>query len=259
MAEICIGTSGFSYDEWKGEFYPSDMTKNDFLKYYSLHFSILELNYSYYRVPEARFSEQMVEKTNGKVEFVVKAFRKMTHEISGDSIKYIVPLFLQGIAPFAEAKKLGTILLQFPQSFHYTPKNRLYLGSLLEAISPLPISVEFRQKEWLKKSVYDTLKKRGVGFVSVDEPNLPSLIPPVTIHTSDLGYIRFHGRNKKKWYGTDSRERHDYLYSEEEIKEWLPKIEELSKKTEKLFVFFNNHAKAQAVTNARMLIKLLES
>jgi uncharacterized protein YecE (DUF72 family) len=128
---------------------------------------------------------------------------------------------------------------------------------LIEALSPAPVSIEFRQKEWLKDSVFETLRELGGGFVCVDEPPLPSLIPPVVINTSDQGYIRFHGRNKKDWYGTDSRRRYDYLYSEDELKEWVPKIRDLADKTKKLFVFFNNHAKAQAVTNARMLINLL--
>ena len=91
----------------------------------------------------------------------------------------------------------------------------------------------------------------------MDEPPLPSLIPPLVINTSKSGYIRFHGRNKKKWYGTDARTRYDYLYSEDELKEWVPKIRELAERTEKLFIFFNNHARAQAITNAKMLINLL--
>ena len=70
-------------------------------------------------------------------------------------------------------------------------------------------------------------------------------------------YVRFHGRNKKNWYGTDSRSRYDYLYSENELVEWVPKIKELAERTKKIFIFFNNHAKAQAITNAKMLISLI--
>ncbi|MFC1819514.1 DUF72 domain-containing protein [Thermodesulfobacteriota bacterium] len=85
-----------------------------------------------------------------------------------------------------------------------------------------------------------------------------ALIPSVVINTSDSGYVRFHGRNKRDWYGTDSRTRYDYLYSEDELNEWVLKIRELAERTKKVFVFFNNHAKAQAITNAKMLINLLE-
>ena len=257
MSEILIGTSGFSYDDWKEEFYPPDMAKKDFLEFYAEHFRVLELNFSYYRIPDSSQSRQMITKSGGKLEFVIKAYRQMTHEISENSLTEILPKFMEGISPFVDAGRLGVILLQFPQSFHYVPENRLYLKSLIETLSPSPVSIEFRQREWLKESVYETLRELGAGFVCVDEPPLPSLIPPVVINTSNSGYIRFHGRNSKKWYGTDSRTRYDYLYSEDELKAWVPKIRELAKRTEKLFVFFNNHAKAQAITNAKMLINLL--
>jgi len=257
MSRILIGTSGFSYDDWRGEFYPLGMNNKDFLEFYALHFKILELNFSYYRIPDADQSRQMIEKSGGKLEFVVKAFRQMTHEISDNSLTDVLTLFMDGVSPFIEAGRLGTILLQFPQSFHYVPENRIYLKSLIESLLPCPISVEFRQKEWLKDSVYKTLEDLGAGFVCVDEPPLPSLIPPVIVSTSDWGYIRFHGRNSSDWYGTDSRTRYDYLYSEEELKAWVPKIRDLAGRTKKLFVFFNNHAKAQAITNAKMLINLL--
>lgn len=257
MSEILIGTSGFSYDDWKGEFYPEDAARGEYLGYYADRFKTLELNFSYYKIPDAGQSGQMLERSGGRLEFVIKAFRGLTHEVSGSSIKEILPLFVKGISPFVEENRLGAILLQFPQAFHYTRDNRFYLKSLIEAMSPLPVAVEFRQREWLKESVYKTLHDLGAAFVCVDEPLLPSLMPPVVISTSDTGYIRFHGRNSKAWYGTDSRTRYDYLYSDEELREWTPRIRELADKTEKLFVFFNNHANAQAVTNAKMLINLL--
>ena len=118
--------------------------------------------------------------------------------------------------------QIAAILLQFPQSFRYHPESRIYLESLIRGFSPL----------------------RG-------------LLPPVVLATSNIGYIRFHGRNRSKWYSGDSKERYDYLYSEDELKEWLPKIHKLSEQTEKVFIFFNNHRKGQAITNARMMIGLL--
>ena len=148
MPSILIGTSGFSYDDWRGEFYPQDMNNKDFLEFYSLHFKIIELNFSYYRIPEADQSRQMLEKSGGRLAFVVKAFRQMTHDISACSLADILTLFMEGISPFMDAGRLGTILLQFPQSFHYVPENRIYLKSLIESLLPYPVSVEFRQKEW---------------------------------------------------------------------------------------------------------------
>ena len=257
MHRILIGTSGFSYNDWKGEFYPHEMVQKDFLEYYSHHFNAIELNFSYYKIPDAINTGKLVDRSGGRLEFVVKAFRGMTHEISGKSLTHTLPLFIKGLGPVIEAERLGAILLQFPQSFHYTTENRIYLKSLINELGHLPLAVEFRQKEWFKDSVFSAMEELGACFVCVDEPDLPSLLPPVALNTSSLGYIRFHGRNKKGWYGTDSRTRYDYLYSEAELKEWIPRIRDLASKTEKLYLFFNNHAKAQAVNNAKMLIKLL--
>lgn len=258
MSNIMIGTSGYSYDDWKGNFYPDKCRQTDFLEYYSRHFEVLELNFSYYRIPDAGQCTRMINNSGGRVEFVIKAFRQLTHDISKTSITETAPLFIKGISPFVESGNLGAVLLQFPQSFHYTTENRIYLKALIDRLRPLPISVEFRQKEWLRDSVYETLNSLGVGFVCVDEPRMPSLIPPIVISTSSQGYVRFHGRNSEKWYGTDSTSRYDYLYSKDELMEWLPKILKLAEKTEKMYVFFNNHAKAQAITNAKMLINLLK-
>jgi uncharacterized protein YecE (DUF72 family) len=258
MSRILVGTSGFYYRDWQGVFYPQTVKKEAYLSFYAEHFQALELNFSYYRIPSARQSEQMLEKAKGRLEFVVKAYREITHEISPRSVHEILPQFMEGISPFFEAGKLGAILLQFPQAFRYLPHTRRYLGSLLESLTAYPVSVEFRHQEWLKSSVYQSLEELNTGLVCVDEPSLPSLVPPTVTATSRIGYIRFHGRNKKNWYKGDSISRYDYLYSEEEIKEWLPKINELASKTEKCFVFFNNHTKSQAVTNAKMLLKLLK-
>lgn len=258
MGDILIGTSGFYYNDWKGVFYPDNLTPSEYLSYYSGRFSALELNFSYYKIPDARQSRQMLEKSGGKIQFAIKAFRQLTHEISDRSISEVLPFFLKGISPFVEENRLGALLLQFPQSFHYTVENRFYLKSLIEALSPLPVAVEFRHKEWLRDSVYLALEDERAAFVCVDEPLLPSLMPPTVISTSDTGYIRFHGRNKRNWYGTDSRTRYDYLYSEDELMEWVPRIRILTERTKKMFIFFNNHAKAQAIKNAGMLINLLD-
>jgi uncharacterized protein YecE (DUF72 family) len=257
VADILVGTSGFFYKDWAGGFYPGDMPADEYLSFYAGRFNALELNFSYYRMPEEEQSARMLEKSDGRVEFTIKAGRQLTHEITENSITVFLPLFLKGISPFIQEDRLGAVLLQFPQSFHYTPENRFYLKSLIDAMSYLPVAVEFRQREWLRDSVYRTLEDLGAAFVCVDEPPLPSLVPPVAIATSDIGYIRFHGRKKKDWYGTDSMARYDYLYSEAELKEWTPRILSLAKKTKKLFVFFNNHARSQAPANARMLINLL--
>ena len=141
MTEILIGTSGFYYEDWVGPFYPPAMAKKDFLAFYSEAFSVLELNFTYYRLPKASQAEQMIDRSGGGLTFVVKAHRGLTHEISDISLKETLSLFLEGISPFMEKGSLGAVLLQFPQSFHYTTKNRIsqtfkMLISIITSIDP---------------------------------------------------------------------------------------------------------------------------
>ena len=258
MTQIFVGTSGFSYSDWRNSFYPPHLRASDFLAFYSKEFQIVELNFSYYRIPEPANFIQMIERSEHKLQFVVKAFGGLTHTITDQSLPVILPTFKNSLSPLWEHNKLGAVLLQFPQRFHYTSKSRIYLKSLIEGLRPLPLCIEFRQREWLKESVFKKLREMNAAFACVDQPALKGLMPPVAMATSDIGYVRFHGRNREKWYSGDSRERYDYLYTENELKEWLPRINDLSKNTEKTFIFFNNHSQAQAIKNARMMIRLLE-
>jgi uncharacterized protein YecE (DUF72 family) len=188
----------------------------------------------------------MPEKSGHRVEFVIKAFKALTHEITDQSIPDVLPQFKEAITPFFQSNTLGAVLVQLPQSFHYTPSSQVYLQSLIKGFNPAPVCVEFRQREWLKDSVYAALKHLNPGFVCVDEPPLRGLFPPVAVATSDIDYIQFHGRDRSQWYAGDSKERYDYLYSEDELTTWLPKIDTLAEQTEKVFIFFNNHKNAQA-------------
>ena len=99
-----------------------------------------------------------------------------------------------------DAGRLAAVLLQFPYSFAYTPESRSRLASLCGKLEGLPLAVEFRKSEWLKEQVFEGLRQRGVSLVSVDEPDLPKLLPPVTETTGRFGYVRFHGRNKQAWW-----------------------------------------------------------
>ncbi len=101
------------------------------------------------------------------------------------------------------------------------------------------------------------MQKQDIAFTCLDEPDLPKLIRPSEVVTAHFGYIRFHGRNKKEWWAGDNRTRYDYLYSDQELQEWLPRIQHMTRKAETLFVFFNNHWKGQAVLNAGRLKELL--
>jgi uncharacterized protein YecE (DUF72 family) len=253
---ILVGTSGFSYADWVGPFYPPHLKKADFLSYYSQHFRACELNFSYYRVPTARSLERMAEKSNGQVEFVVKANQEMTH--TREDNQGVFEAFQEALQPLADRQVLGGVLAQFPYSFHNTQENRAYLSQFRERLPDVPLIVEFRNRKWIKEATFNLLQKLGWGFCCVDEPSLRGLLPPVAVATSAIGYVRFHGRNRAKWWQHDDpAERYDYLYTESELREWVPRIHSLAQRTDKVYVFTNNHRRGQAAKNASQLQAML--
>jgi uncharacterized protein YecE (DUF72 family) len=253
---IYLGTSGFSYKDWVGVFYPAGMPSGGWLTYYSREFKTCEINSTYYALPTVAVIKSMVAKTGKDFLFVIKANQEMTHQRE-DSAK-ICEAFRQILEPVIEASKLGCILAQFPYSFDYNKGNWEYLAQLRKYLEGLPLVVEFRNARWLKVDVFQWLRQQDMGFCCVDEPQLPNLLPPIAEATSKIGYVRFHGRNMEKWWQHEQAyERYDYTYKPEELNEWLPKIKKLAGITEKTFVFANNHWRGQSINTIRQLQTML--
>ena len=251
---IRIGTSGFSYDDWLGPVYPAGLPARDQLAFYAREFSTVELNVTYYRVPDARTVEGWVRKTPDDFLFAVKAYQGLTHERAAPDFAG----FVSALQPLTESGKLGCVLAQFPYSFHPIPESRDYLRHLRDGLDTLPVVVEFRNAGWMSPRTFDLLRSLGLGFCSVDEPRLTGLMPPVAVATGPVAYVRFHGRNAAKWYAhAEAWERYDYTYSLDELREWTPKLRELDAEAPLTLVFFNNHFQGQAVKGARDLGQLL--
>ncbi len=256
---IYVGTCGFSYDDWRDVIYSRDLKKGEFLYRYSSEFGALELNTTYYRLPDRSFLEKLGEKTPDGFKFFVKVFRGVTHEIS-DATPSQIEKFLDALTPLAGRNKLGGILVQFPYSFHCNQQNIEYLQRLLGSVGDVNTVVEFRNRVWFSERIFSILKDLGAGFCAVDEPRLKGLLPPDAVVTSSrLGYVRFHGRNAEKWWHhEEASERYDYLYSEEELTEWRDKILEMAARARDVYVMFNNHRGGKAVVNARQMKTLLK-
>jgi uncharacterized protein YecE (DUF72 family) len=255
---IRIGTSGYSYDDWVGPFYPNELAKSDRLFFYAREFDTTELNFSYYRQPTLWILERIAAKVPPGFVFTIKAFRGITHEREDNEDEFAT--FAQALKPLLEQEKLGCILAQFPYSFHARPENRDYLRRVRELFGDLPVVVELRNRAWISSETFELLRENHLGFCCVDEPRLKGLLPPVAEATAPVAYVRFHGRNAAKWWQHDEAwERYDYTYSDEELEEWVPKIQKLEQRAETTFLFANNHWQGQAVGTARQLKMLLES
>lgn len=254
---IYVGTSGFSYEDWVGPYYPASLSKNDWLTFYAKEFNTLEVNYTYYRMPTAKTLAGMARKTPSEFLFTIKTPQEMTHTREAEPALFAQ--FIEALKPLRDEKKFGAVLAQFPHSFHYTPDNLAYLKAFRERLPDLPVIIEFRDAQWLNAKTFTFLREQQLGFCCVDEPRLKGLLPPIAEATSQVAYVRFHGRNAAKWWEhAQAYERYDYTYPKAELEEWTPQIQKLNQLAETVFVFANNHYRAQGIDTARQLRLLLE-
>ncbi len=251
---IKIGTSGFSYPDWVGPVYPPHLPAREHLAFYAAEFPTVEINMTYYRLPDRRTVEGWIRRTPDDFLFSVKAFQGLTHEREQPDFA----AFVAAVHPLVEAQRLACVLAQFPYSFHPDPANRAYLGRLRDGLADLPVVVEFRDAAWVRESTFELLRGLNLGFCSVDEPRLPGLMPPVAVATGPVAYVRFHGRNAARWYDhQEAWQRYDYAYSLDELREWVPRLRQLDRAAPLTLVYFNNHHNGQAVRSARDLGQLL--
>ena len=257
---IVCGTSGYDYPEWRGVFYPQNLPRPDFLSFYAQHFSALEVNFTFYQMPSESHLRSMMNRSGGKMLFSIKAPQTLTHD-PGPDWKNDASLFRAALLPLVNGGVLSAVLFQFPQSFHYEDANRLYLAQLLAAFPQYPAVVEFRHNSWITERVLAGLDARGAGICMTDMPaksSLPHFTRPAV--TGGTGYFRYHGRNSDTWYassGGNGSSRYDYAYTEQELAETVPLIEDLAGRSKITLVFFNNHPKGNAAKNAEQMQEIV--
>jgi uncharacterized protein YecE (DUF72 family) len=258
---LFVGTCGYSYTEWvDAGFYPPGTKSGKMLPLYARHFSIIELNYTWYQMPKAEAIDRQRQLVPPGYLFIAKLTRNLTHEIDPQEWPDYADRYRDGVSPLVQAGQLTAVLIQLPPSFNRTEHNRKYLAALLDKLHGLPLAIEFRHRSWACDRVFAELEHRRVTLVSVDEPDLPGLFPALDVVTNpDLFYVRFHGRNAKGWRSGKMQQQFDYNYSDDELREWIEeKIEHMSNKARKGVLFFNNHVRAQAPENALRMAELLK-
>jgi uncharacterized protein YecE (DUF72 family) len=166
--------------------------------------------------------------------------------------------FLASLEPLRSSGKLGGILMQLPQYVVFKESSFEYLEWAREQLANDEMLVEFRHRSWLddanRAETLSFLERIGATYVTVDAPKseeAKNLVPTVPAVTSETAYVRFHGRNLTTWNkrGGSAAERFDYLYSEQELAEWVPTLRELAGESEQAFALFNNNATAQDPRN----------
>ena len=226
------------------------------------------------------------ERSEGRLNFSVKANRLLTHEI-GTDWQTVAKDFKAALEPLNEKERLSAVLFQLPESFHYTNDNRIYLAKLIAEFEGFPVMVEFRHKEWIRESVFEGLEKRKAGIVFCDMPQLKNLPDGTVMGTPFIGenaYIRLHGRNEGAWYAhapkaqtsiisahangakatytaretSNGSDRYCYDYSDEELAQFVPIIKAAGREGKKVQVYFNNHPNGSGAKNAISLKKMIE-
>ena len=300
-ATIRIGTCSWADESLSKHWYPKGVSARARLEYYAQHFDTVEVDSTYYRLPAEEMVAGWAERTPPGFVMHVKAFGLMTrHPVKAETLppdlREAVPVdergrvdrpprevrgevfrrFLEALEPLRSAGKLGGILFQLPPYVVFKPASLEYLEWARAQVGGDAMLVEFRHRSWLEEEnraeTLSFLESLPATHVIVDAPRSDTarnLVPTVPALTSPTAYVRFHGRNLGTWNkrGGSAAERFDYLYSEDELHEWVEPLRELSQQAEAAYALFNNNASspgprggrvAQAATNAVDLRKLLD-
>lgn len=256
---VYIGTSGYSYPDWRGIYYPAGLKSGDWLSFYAQEFNAVEINSTFYRIPTATSLVAMAHKVPAHFRFTLKVPQQLTHERRREPKLW--QSFYDALTPLRNQGKLGCVLAQFPTSFVDSLANREFLQDVRAGLQDLPTVVEFRHASWAKPEVFHLLRALQLGFCWVDSPGVNRrdprcavLLPPVAVATSGIVYLRMHGRNQAQWWEhTHAYERYDYSYTEAELQEWVPRLQAEHLGSHTVFVFANNCYRSQSIDAARLL------
>ena len=293
--EVRFGTASWTDPTMTvpGVFYPKGISNaEERLRFYAGQFPVVEVDATYYVLPNKRTAESWVERTPRDFVFDIKAHALMTgqptevsrlpkairEELRGDPaekkriyrkdlptelLDAVYAQFREALEPLVGAGKLGAVFVQFPKWVFPSNEARELILETKQRLD-LPIAVEFRHGSWFnEKNAERTVKflqDNKIPYVAVDEPGFKSSVPPVVIATNDdLAVFRFHGRNEESWEKKDipPSERFRYLYDEDELADWTPKIATVAKQTKQTHVVYNNCYSNYGTTNAREAARLL--
>jgi uncharacterized protein YecE (DUF72 family) len=274
--------------------YPASIrTAADRLRYYSGQFDTVEVDSSFYGLPTPDTASSWAERTPPDFTFHIKAFAMMTrHGVRPEQLpaplrarhvydldrqgrivhpspslrEEVFELFTSALEPLIAQGKLGLILMQFPPYFVANEANRDYVSYSAGLLAPLRVAVEFRHASWLlaeaATETLDLLTDLGATYVCVDEPRVEAanVLPPLAAVTADTAYVRFHGRNSATWNARagSAAERFRYLYSLDELEEWVEPVRHLTERATTTYLMFNNCFADYAPKNAQQMLTLFD-
>jgi len=236
-----IGTSGWNYDHWAGPFYPEDLSQDEWLEFYMQHFTTVEINNSFYQLPDEKTLQSWYDQTPDDFTFAVKASRYITHMKKLKEPKESLQNFLDRVSLLQD--KLGIILFQLPPNWNFNEERlRSFLGLLPDNYN---YTMEFRDKSWINETTYEILHENNIAFCIYE---LAGYVSPMEV-TADTVYIRLHGPSENKYQGK---------YDSETLHDWAESIREWTENGKEVYCYFDNDQSGYATMNAERLQKLLD-
>jgi uncharacterized protein YecE (DUF72 family) len=245
MDKILLGCSGWSYKEWIGPFYKTE--KESMLKAYSEVFRTAEINSTFYAYPSEGTVLGWLKYTKPGFVYTAKLPKLITHKKKLNlelDTEEDVKRFCELMQPLQLNGKLGCILIQMPPGIKFGIKPLEDFFRILP--TEFRFAIEFRDLSWLREETWSLLEKYRIAYTIVDEP----LLPPEVRVTTDIAYIRWHGKGERPWY--------NYCYEKKELEPWISKVKETAKKSERVYGYFNNHFHGYAVKNCLETIEMLD-
>ncbi len=248
--DLWIGTSGYSYPDWVGGFYPAGTCPNRMLAYYSRRFPLVELNFTFYRPPTPEMLAKLAAQTPDGFQFLVKLPQSISHERSPRDLDG----FRRAVLALRRLGRLSGLLCQLPQSAHDDRPARAWIETVGRALGDLNLAVEFRHRSWAGAETTAWMAELGLSIVAVDAPDLPGLYPRGWVQSSPTAYVRMHSRNKANWYRGD-KDRYDYHYDDAALQEWLAAAATAANAgtVERALFLFNNCRHSQAADNTQRM------
>jgi uncharacterized protein YecE (DUF72 family) len=259
---IHVGPAGWSYADWDGRVYPISRPEGFHpLAFLARFFDCIEINSSFYAMPRAEHAAHWVELVAARPEFrfLVKLNREFTHGPVHDSWSDRAEEFRRGVEPLIRARRLASILTQFPASFSFGAEEVRRLGRVKSLFAETPLVLEVRHASWFTPPGLDVIRGLSYSLAYVDLPaawnHPPDWHPP----TGPIGYLRLHGRNADQWFRRDAGrdDKYDYLYEPAELEGLAAKARRISSVHEETSVVTNNHFAGKAVANGLELRALL--
>jgi uncharacterized protein YecE (DUF72 family) len=265
-AVVRLGTCSWADEGLIRSWYPRGVsTAKARLAYYAERFDTVEVDSTYYHLPDPAVTGRWAQRTPPEFTFHVKAHATMTHHEPADQARAFAE-FRASLEPLELSGKLRGILLQYHPRFVKSAEAKAELERVRALLDPLVPLVEFRHRSWLEEDeradTFAFLERNGLAYVSVDAPRTraSNVLPPVAAATHRVAYVRFHGRNAKTWNirAEKSWQRFDWMYAEEELAEWVAELGRLSSEADEVYALFNNNRDDFAPRSAVILRGLLD-